>query len=233
MELGAIKDAPIDKQEYDTLNIFKNQAIVDQCIRDDIKPFEECHALNRLFCGLNYYQKLDTKKIKNNQQIFVAFIKDVYSAFIDDYTHLVCIHGHEIENIHKYLTQIQSLFGTCDIKECSFTSRHYQPSESHKSPITDFTMNFYEKNMDSLHFYLLHLFQVGLRIFKIAEEEIKQQTDDESDNDKYFDATFNRINEMIKVQRDTTSFDRLKNNNKFNLVVAEEKGVYTTIYSKM
>ena len=201
------------------LNIFRNKVDLDQCQSNNIKQFEECDSLNRLFCALKYYTTLDVAENQNDQNIFMQFMKEIYHVFIDDYTHLVTCHDHGIESIHKYLTQNESLFDECDIKKCLFTSRHYEIDQT-ESNSKDLTSNFYKRNMDSLHFYLLHLFDTGLRI-----NEMKQNKHDNEENNNYFDAKFKQINHLVKKQTKTASFDRLTNNTKFNMVITDNQGI--------
>eukprot|EP01084_Bolivina_argentea_P277655 474114_1 len=73
--------------------------------------------------------------------------------------------------------------------------------------------------MDSLHFYLFHCFDVGLRTKQKGNVKNIGNTDKKKDS-PYFDSAFSRVNKMISErQHITKSFDRfsLKKNNKFSI----------------
>eukprot|EP01084_Bolivina_argentea_P315794 547251_1 len=75
--------------------------------------------------------------------------------------------------------------------------------------------------MDSLHFYLFHCYDVGIRT---KNQDEKQQ--EEKSDDPYFDAAFSRTNKMISTRAHTTKqFDRFstKKNTKFNIKTEQDE----------
>eukprot|EP01084_Bolivina_argentea_P298538 514475_1 len=74
--------------------------------------------------------------------------------------------------------------------------------------------------MDSLHFYLFHCFDVGLRTKKMNFND-NIYANETTKHDKYFDKEFSRISNDIRQKRSiTSSYDRFssnKNSNKYNI----------------
>eukprot|EP01084_Bolivina_argentea_P090682 163351_1 len=73
--------------------------------------------------------------------------------------------------------------------------------------------------MDSLHFYVFHLFDCGLRT--IIGNDIDEDNDEiKQDKQEYFDVVFARVTKMINDRKYiTSSFARFRNNNKFNMAI--------------
>eukprot|EP01084_Bolivina_argentea_P085065 153774_1 len=75
--------------------------------------------------------------------------------------------------------------------------------------------------MDSLHFFIFHLFHVGLRSNRARVDTIKNNDEkmDKDDKQKYFDAQFSQLSKMISERSHLTkSFDRFNiKKTKFNL----------------
>eukprot|EP01084_Bolivina_argentea_P232467 391807_1 len=79
--------------------------------------------------------------------------------------------------------------------------------------------------MDSLHFYLFHCYDVGIRT-KTQDE--KQQEEEEEKDDQYFDAAFSRVNKIIsESEHITKQFDRFstKKNTKFTIKTELDKEI--------
>eukprot|EP01084_Bolivina_argentea_P097662 175561_1 len=112
-------------------------------------------------------------------------------------------------------------FGCCDILECLFSTRHH--SDDKKEKVDDELVQFYAQSMDSLHFYLLHLYQCGLRTEKPNEDENNEIKNDDANNDKNFDHEFSRISRLILERQHSATFNRFKNNNKFSLFSQNEE----------
>ena len=170
----------------------------------------DCHAIKRLCTALTYYSKLDIQK-ENDQNILINFMQQIYDQYLNDYIHLVNIHCHQIEEIHKSLTN-----NVCDIKKCVFTSRH---NKSKSNQINDPTLNLYKITMDSLHFYLYHLFDVGFRI-EAKSDDIAEETKESHNHhsSEYFDVNLRRIHSLITQRKHVgISLNRIDNNNKFNI----------------
>eukprot|EP01084_Bolivina_argentea_P305059 526947_1 len=73
--------------------------------------------------------------------------------------------------------------------------------------------------MDSLHFYLFHCYDVGIRTKK-QDDKQQQEEEEKKKDDQYFDAAFSRVNKMISERAHITKqFDRFstRKNGKFNI----------------
>ena len=222
------------------LSIFKMDKSEIECKISNDNPIKSCHAIRRLIAALKYYSLLNIIQNKQNQNIFQHFISSIYTQFLNDYHHLLREHNSNLHQIHKTM-KINGLFGDCDISKCKFTKRHQTQRRviNDNENTMDPNLNFYKTTFDSLHFYLLHLFDVGLRTFrneikknneKEEEEEIKG--DEDEVDDKCFDIEFAEIVKAINNRRDISdSFDRFKSNNKFNIcVVTESTGKQYILY---
>eukprot|EP01084_Bolivina_argentea_P052600 96616_1 len=76
--------------------------------------------------------------------------------------------------------------------------------------------------MDSLHFYLFHCYHIGIR----TKKQDDNQAEEETKNNKYFDAAFSRINKIISERTYITKeFNRFstKKNGKYNIKTQEDE----------
>eukprot|EP01084_Bolivina_argentea_P111482 198878_1 len=202
------------------LDTFKD--ISNKCNQDDNNddPIDSCKAVKRLVSSLKYYSMLDLTNNKDHQNIFSQFIGDIYTIYLDDYSHLVQKHKN-LEDINKAMIEMKE-FGSCDILKCLFSTRHH--TDDQKTKVDDELVHFYAQSMDSLHFYFLHLYQCGLRTEKPNEDDNKDIQIDDVDSDTYFDQEFSRISRLIhERQHISASFNRFKNNNKFSLISGTEE----------
>eukprot|EP01084_Bolivina_argentea_P314482 544709_1 len=160
----------ITTQNKIDMDTFK-QSNDGKCDEKSDDPSQTCNVIKRLITGLQYYTLLDVQNEPDNKDEFNNFICDIYHTFLDDYIHLINIHGYKLENINKSLLRKQ--VKACDVKKCIFTGRHEGTNDTEK--ISDFVLYFYENTMDSLHFYLFHLFDVGLRVSKSHNDDTKRE----------------------------------------------------------
>ena len=194
------------------LSIFKEKN--DRC-----RDFVQCSPINRLLNALKYYAMLDISNNQQQQEIFADFINNIYSQqLLSDYTHLVTKHGQYLEKIHSSIIN-NKMFTKCNIKRCDFTTRHQSErrnNDGNKDHALDPILSFYKETMDSLHFYLFHCFDAGVR----TKKPDNNNDDEEEKGDRYFDAEFNRIHRIVSEKRNITkTFDRFKaNNTTFSIV---------------
>eukprot|EP01083_Nonionella_stella_P289492 985092_1 len=191
-------------------------------------PIEGCIVVKRLIVALAYYSRLDTQNSEDGQEIFIAFINDVYAQILDDYAHLVNKHKN-LEAINKALIA-KDVFDVCEVTKCSFTARHQSRETTQISNVSmDVNVQFYSQLMDSLHFYLIHLFECGLRTTNVDPPD--DDCANKEDDDKYFDKQFARISKTVNERRKIRlSFGRFKMNTKFNMHPETGTGSVDTVY---
>eukprot|EP01084_Bolivina_argentea_P295965 509665_1 len=207
------------------LNVFKKVDEDDECEQDsNDNTIQNCSSLNRLCSGLKYYSLLDIINNIDHMNIFNNFIHDVYkTTLLDDFTHLVQKHGNHIQKINDELINTNK-FKQCNINKCSFSTRHYRmETNTNNNNVFDPILKFYKDVMDSLHFYMFHLYDCGLRVTKSEGDE--DNKDENKTNDEYFDAGLSRLTRIIKeAEINTAAFDRFKVADKFNIKVNEQDG---------
>ena len=220
-----------DNKQFD-LSVFKEEND-SKCNKSN---HENCISIKRLLAALKYYDALNIINNPNHGEIFNEFINEIYHhQLLDDYAHLIDEHGQKLQEIHETIINDKQ-FRKCNIKTCDFTARHHR-SDNHQNNenALDTKFNFYTQTMDSLHFYLVHCFDAGVRTIKHDDDETKGGDDDNENNSEYFDAAFNRINKMISERKHITdSFNRFKTKNtKFTIVTADDKhqsGLYVYFF---
>eukprot|EP01084_Bolivina_argentea_P158021 275313_1 len=176
--------------------------------------YNQCQIMKSLLRALEFYSTLNIIADSKSRDSFDTFINHTYCKLIDHYIHFNNHHSHELEAITSELND-KTMFGQCQISKCAFTSRHHTNTTAHTlNP----TLDFFKHTLDSLHFYVYHCFDVGIR----TKTHTVQQKEEKEENkeDRYFDASFSRLNKTISQTRHITkSFNRfsLNPNNKFSL----------------
>eukprot|EP01084_Bolivina_argentea_P226124 382004_1 len=208
------------------LNTFKIDSSDTKCDQNnnEINPIDSCIAVKNLVHASQYYSSLNIINNAEDQNVFIHFIRNTYTHLLNDYNHLVTKHNN-LDQINKAIINNKE-YGKCDIKTCSFTARHHQTktqnTDSRKA--LDNVLNFYKITMDSLHFYLVHLFECGLRTNTINNSDAKRELKPNKDNE-YYDQSFAHITRIINERkRISDSFNRFKNNNKFNIGFIKQTG---------
>eukprot|EP01084_Bolivina_argentea_P270582 460139_1 len=164
------------------------------------KPIiKNCSYLQRIITVLNYYSPAEVQK---DESKLILFCNEKYKRILDDYIHLVMEHNDDLQ-------QINSTLEKCDINKCLSCSRHDIERHDRKDDSkNDLIANFYVDIYDSIHYYLLHLFDVGLRsrmnLIKYGGV---------SDNEIFSELK----NEINKKNKQFSSSSRFKNNDKFNI----------------
>ena len=189
-------------------NIFLNNEIKDKC--NDIK---ECNAVQRVIAGLIYYESLNATKNENSngQSIFSRLLSEIYSHYLEDITHVMTAHNNnsDLEGINRLLLE-QSPFDICDINKCLLSDRHCQIKDGNNGDINANIQSqsdnihplsvFHEQTWDNIHFYLVHLFDIGLRERETVTESKEEK---ESSNDEWncFEKRFKQQRMMIEGKR--------------------------------
>lgn len=191
-----------------------------------------CGYLKRLITATIFYEKLDIINNQKDRQMFNNFILNIYQdQFLNDYNHLIKNHQYDLEEIYKQIHTHYKIHIHCNhIKNCRKSFRHNQrqyteiEEQSNSDDIdSDDLLQFYALTMDSLHFYLFHLYDVGLRVMSN-----NNQQDEETKSDGLIDHNFSRIHNTIQDRRKTadTYFNRFEKatiNKKFDLATNDTK----------
>eukprot|EP01084_Bolivina_argentea_P077638 140865_1 len=157
----------------------------------------KCAYLERIAYALKYYESLcrGNDNIIGNQ-IFTEFCKDKYTNMLDDYTHLICKHANNLQEIGEYLkTNYQ--FKSCNVSECQFIHRHYRNekiTDESKKNIDDY--NFYGIKFDTIHLCLMHLQEMGLRFGRSQNNDEKSAFDDILKTQKTYRQTIDRYSNI-------------------------------------
>ena len=179
---------------------------------------DECPCIGRLVAALQYYTKLNTKTSKEGLDIFADFIKEMYGHYLDDIVHLTDVHEEHLKEINQSLFTKYGL-KECVLTQCNLTNRHCQTkTEKHDHLPTEPVHSFYRVLFDSVHFYLFHLFSLGLRSLKDDDEDEHEDEAEHSHLTKNFDAVFRRKQKSMEMKQKHFGvfLKRLKmENNKF------------------
>ena len=146
---------------------------------------ETCVSLQRLLTTL-YYNTI------TNQKLFYEFMDTIYKQQIhDDYYHLILFHQRQLTEIRSIMTSsLYQLKSTCQLSRCEFSNRHLRMIRDNVHQDVDISSD----TIDSIHFYLYHLYDVNLRN---SANSNAMKVDENTTND-YFDTDFFRIRNMVK-----------------------------------
>eukprot|EP01084_Bolivina_argentea_P220682 373958_1 len=195
----------------------------NQC--NDNENYKACICITRLLVALKYYSRLNIIENHNDRELFRQFMNEIYYELINDYIHFNNHHTHEVEHINDDLVNDNNntmSFNKCEISSCQFTTRHHH-TKTIENDLDDI-LNFYKRTMDSLHFYLFHCFDVGIRT-KTQDEEPHEE---KQKSDQYFDDGFSRINKLISERKHVTkNFDRFSTNqnSKFSIMTQQDEQI--------
>ena len=205
---------------------FDNIKSDDHC---DGKHPQNCKCLDRVIAALEYHQclivnPLNEKYGDDPKAAFVSFCDELYpkTAMLNDY-----IHFTEYHTDSETINYIQSRLNMkCDsVQKCGSTSRHYRDRGVGDIGGDGMESLWCIDRMDSIHFTVHHLTELGLRVnMKEIESELTADGQ-EVDDSKSRELALQRLAEIIKAKRTTFSNERLDGttNSKFTLQVDEMK----------
>ena len=149
--------------------------IVDFNMFKQIESGDQCHGagglckgLERVIGALDYHQitivnSLDKKYGDDPRATFTAFCDELYPkrAMLNDYIHFVEHHAdpQSIEYIKGRLH-----FDCDSAKKCGATTRHYRDRREDSTGAKGMESNWFIDRMDSIHFMVHHLTELGLRV---------------------------------------------------------------------
>ena len=193
-----------DQQQSDEqLKGSKND--IDFAIFNDTNP---SGAVKRVIYALKYYMAMTRKMDKEGITTFTDFIKSIYKNYLNDITHITDLRSDDLEDIHKSLFNEYG-FKPCDLRKCKISGRHSAVNGTKKDedsiPRMDALSQFIIDSFDSVHFYLFHLYDVGLRTLR-AEIDSEHKDDDEIEDEdapqsQFVDRAFLRRKNKVKSIR--------------------------------
>ena len=206
---------------------------------DDIPITERCSALKRLCTASLYFENMNSSKLEDamKKTLWVEFNEEVYQNVVEDTAHLVQKHDGDIEQIQREWTERYGL-PKCSISECTKTARHYsrdrrERKKERNNGEEDALYAFHQSLLDRVHFFLFHLFDIGMRV---ETRSMAQGVEDEEEKEVKLegvavDKSFAAERDGIRRQREhcPLDLDRFKGtNNKFTIqMLSEKKGGVT------
>ena len=185
--------------------------------------WEHCQGITRAVNALRYYQVMNPAESEAGREAFCAFIGESYKHFYNDIVHVTECHEAHLQHIYKALSSKYG-FKVCDIKTCDMSGRHCG-NRKQRTTRVDGKFAFYRQTYDSFHYYLCHLFPLGLRQLDDEDNEVAMDEEEKkkSEADDNYDVKHAR--KVAQMQRQTKDcrefFGRMETeNNKFTLVRA-------------
>lgn len=128
-------------------------------------------ALTRLCAALRYFDFVQTSEWseETKRALFVEFNTEIYQWIVDDTAHLVREHPEDVQKIHREWLEHYGL-AKCTVTHCEQTTRHYQRGTMNRGLAATLTddndskYRFLQSLYDKVHFYVFHLYEVGLRV---------------------------------------------------------------------
>ena len=193
---------------------FARSLLVSMEVVDDCKePVMQCLVIQRLVAVLNYYNSLMLAAEDRDSDVwkkkFIEFCDEHYGDYwmMEDYMHFIAYHS-DLKSTNQIAAALEfKCFG--DLKVCGGTSRHYR----NRQRDVEEEVHYYIDIMDSLHFNLLHLVDVGLRVN--VDWNLESQQSDGLVDQKMF-----KMKREIQMKRQQTAFSRIDatiKNSKFSL----------------
>eukprot|EP01084_Bolivina_argentea_P001365 2517_1 len=196
----------MNEQKLDiNTNVFQN--IDRKC-----NGYNDCCYIKRIMTALSYYNRVSSEQ----PQIFIDFCDKYYAKkYLEDYIHFICIHKNDINKGKIKNTKCSSVTG------CLSTTRHYRDRANDVKKDNVDTPRMYLDVFDSLHFYIYHMEECGLRV-SISKhnnnDDIKKNNNDDSN---FKDEVIAAIQKEIEDKKLKCGlFKRLDNtkNSKFNIM---------------
>ena len=207
---------PLPNGAVPHLNLFENMRIVKDCHGEsEENAVILCPVIMRLAAMLNYYNSLMMSAVGTDdaswRHTFIEFCDKHYGEYwmLEDYMHFITNHS-DLESTIQIASALQfKCFG--DLKRCGGTARHYRNRQREDED----EVHFYINAMDSLHFNVLHLVDVGLRVK--CDDDLQPAS---QNNDSLVDPKVLKMYREIQTKRQQNAFHRIDGtgkNSKFSL----------------
>jgi len=201
------------------------------CFSDDIPMTEQCSNTTRLCTALMFFHTIHhTATLSDEEERkhrFIEYNETIYKSIIDDTTHFIQEHEGDINRVYTEWTQQYGLL-KCSVSECPQIKRHYDYGNDRRrrKKGDNELYYFYESLFDRIHFYVFHLFDVGLRVNAEGNEEEMNLNLDGVTVDTVFAAERDHI--ISQRKKCNLHFGRFnENNNKFLLKITDKDPTVT------
>eukprot|EP01084_Bolivina_argentea_P217609 369437_1 len=188
------------------------------------KILDNCTALTRLVIGLQYYSSLQIESNKKHRDMFAKYMNDKYYEFLDDFAHLMKEHHHQLQKINNFLIKSNKYsFNACNLEGCDFTARHYSTRDFSKNveeekKENDPKSNFYAVTMDSLHYWLFHLFDQRVYVY----HQVNSNYEAKGDDAYLYDVSLQIQKVIDSTKYMKNKFEHFQKQNKFNINVQQK-----------
>eukprot|EP01084_Bolivina_argentea_P183908 317295_1 len=132
----------------------------------ECNSYNNCSYLKRLMTALSHYHTLSPE----NTDQCVDFINTHYpKQYLQDYIHFICVHKNDIDKINNMIKTICTNSNTC-----FSTQRHFRDRMQNEN-----YLNVCIDILDTIHFYIYHMEECGLRISVHDSFDINNKYKDE------------------------------------------------------
>eukprot|EP01084_Bolivina_argentea_P102242 183197_1 len=180
---------------------------------------EKCNGLNncsyvtRIMTALSYYDQVSP----TNPEEFVDFCNKYYSSqYLQDYIHFICTHKNDTDKAQN--TQNKQCMA---VSGCLKTQRHYRDRTRTTLKNTNVSQSRYIDLFDSLHFYVYHMAECGLRVsinkLNDDHDDIEEFKDD-MPHTMHKDETIKELYEEIQAKKNESGLFPATKYSKFNIM---------------
>ena len=195
-----------------------------------------CKAMERVIAALDYHQFMIVNELSDKYgdeptAAFISFCQELYpkDRMLNDYIHFV-LHHADPDSI-EYIRG--RLHFPCDsAKNCGATSRHYRDRRGDATKGAKGTKtNWFIDRIDTIHFMVNHLTELGLRVPSNVLESAFDWDDEKGDESQKALLVQKRMKEVVDSKRREFSDERLDGaeNAKFTLTVTEQSVISGTL----
>ena len=183
---------------------------------------EQCSTLKRMSAVMSHHHRLMKRNAYNvalARRLFTEFCDQVYAKRLSlgDYILYVDVHSDDASRA-AFASMLR--FECPSLAQCGWTARHVRDRAEMQR---DGDYNAFCRRFDALHFNILHLEQVGLRVAVAAEVEAKAQDDDDEAEEDLVDEAMLYMAQQIEAKKKDFAVERVDNatNSKFNIVAED------------
>ena len=212
--------------------LFEQTKTAEAVEGDDECKGSECPSVRRIVQSLDLFAALNSASTllpeehgDGPEAVLTAFCNEHYSktALLGDYVEFMDNHSAP-QSVRDIAGRLQV---NCDgVSRCGGTRRHFRErGDSKEDDDEKDGDNFYVETLDSLHFFLCHLEEMGLRVPAELLQSTMKAVDEEQAEESLVDAVLKRMALEIAARRKLHSVDRLDGatNTKFNISTTEKR----------